>query len=167
MSRLAALPFTIRRSNDVFASGGITSTTETVHGLLRLEGEMLRVEWRVHRSTDRYGEETRTDQEVEPVRQVTIPLADLTAASIRRPWWALRGGTRLTILASSLEALAALAGPEGLSLPHPAQLELKIHRHDRSAAFDFVADLQMALGDRALRLAQGGGDSPPPLASGA
>ena len=36
MTYSAALPFTLRRSNDIFSGEGITTTTETVHGLLRL-----------------------------------------------------------------------------------------------------------------------------------
>ena len=36
MSRMAAVPFTIRRSQDEFSYTSFSSTTETVHGLLRL-----------------------------------------------------------------------------------------------------------------------------------
>ncbi|MCL4867132.1 MAG: hypothetical protein KJZ47_14655 [Gemmatimonadales bacterium] len=155
---VAALPFTIKRSDDAFGSEGIVSITETIHGLLRLSGDTLHVEWRLHRSTDRYGAETRTDREVEPVRQVAIPLAQLTGVEVRRPWWSLRGGTRMVITAASLEAFSALAGADGLTLPHPAHLELRLHRKDRAAGLHFAADLQMALGDRALRLASAGDD---------
>lgn len=152
----SALPFTIKRSDDAFSNEGIVSTTETIHGLLRLEGDTLHVQWRLHRATDRYGAETRTDREVEPVREVAIPVGELTGAEVRRPWWAWRGGSRFRLTAFSLEAFAAISGPEGLSLKHPAQVELRIHRDDRSAALNFAADLQLALSERAMRLASGG-----------
>lgn len=152
MSRPVALPFTITRGTDAYHRDGITSIVETVHGLLRFEGESLHIEWRMHRATDRYGKETRSEVLVEPVQEVTIPLGELTDATVRRPWWAFRGGSRLTITAYSLEALAA---PDGLGLPHPAQLELRIGPADRATALDFAADLRLALGERAMRLASG------------
>ncbi len=164
MSRPIALPFTIRRGSDTHNRDGFTSVVETVHGLLRVDGETLHVQWRLHRATDQYGRQTRSDVEVEPVREVAIPLGELTDAAVRRPWWAWRGGSRLTLTAWSLEAFAVLAGPDGLSLPHPAQLELRIRGDDRAAALDFVADLRLALAERAMRLASGpgGGDRLPP-----
>jgi hypothetical protein len=155
MSRPIALPFTITRGTDAYNRDGITSIVETVHGLLRVDGETLHVQWRLHRATDQYGKQTRSDVEVEPVREVAIPLGELTDAAVRRPWWAWRGGARLILTAWSLEAFAALAGPDGLSLPHPAQLELRIRGDDRAAALDFAADLRLALAERAMRLASG------------
>lgn len=152
----SVLPFTIVRGTDVFNREGVTSTTETVHGLLRFDGEALHVQWRLHRATDRYGAETRSDQEVEPVRDAVIPLADLAGAEVRRSWWSWRGRSRLRLHAASLDAFAAIAGSDGLSLKHPAQLELRIHRDDGAAALDFAADLRLAIGERAMRLASGG-----------
>lgn len=155
MSRPSVLPFTIKRGTDAYNREGITSVVETVHGLLRFEGEALHIEWRVHRATDRYGKETSSNVEVEPVRAATIPLGELTDSSVQRAWWALWGGVRLRLIAYSLDAFAALAGADGLSLPHPARLELRIRREDRAAALDFAADLRLALGERAMRLASG------------
>jgi hypothetical protein len=163
----ASLPFHLTRSSDAFDSGGITSTTETVHGLLRLDGDALHIQWRLHRSTDHYGAETRTDREVERVREVAVPLEALTRASIRRPWWSMWGGDRLVMTAATLEAFMAISGPEGLSLQHPAQLVLRIARHDRAAALNFAADLELAMSERAMRLASGDdGDELGRLSSG-
>lgn len=155
MPRPLALPFTIRRGSDAYNRDGFTSVVETVHGLLRVDGETLHVQWRLHRATDQYGRLTSSDVEVEPVREVAIPLGEVTDATVRRPWWAWWGGLRLTLTAGSLDAFAALAGPDGLSLPHPAQLELRIRGDDRAAVLDFVADLRLALAERAMRLASG------------
>ncbi|MEE2899643.1 MAG: hypothetical protein VX815_14365 [Gemmatimonadota bacterium] len=67
-----------------------TATTETVHGLLRLEGPDVTVQWRVARKTEEMkGDGYHTDEELEQVREGTIPIS-------------------------------ALAGEEGLVLAHPA-----------------------------------------------
>jgi hypothetical protein len=55
MSHIAALPFTISRSDDVVGVREITSTREQLHGLLRLEGDDLIIQWRTSRTTDRVG----------------------------------------------------------------------------------------------------------------
>ena len=54
----------------------MTTTTETVQGLLRLEGEELTVQWRLARKTeDLGGASHRTEEEFEPVGEATIPLS--------------------------------------------------------------------------------------------
>ena len=155
MTRRPTLPFTVRRSSDVITSGSITSTTETTHGLLRLEADRLVVQWRLHRSTDRIGPEIRTDVAVGEVREAVISLAGLGGAVLRRPWWALGRRVTLVLLTSDLRALDGLAGAGGLQLAHPGQLELRIRPADRDLALEFVADLALAIGERALRLASG------------
>jgi hypothetical protein len=77
------------------------------------------------------------------------------------------GGDRLVMTAATLEAFMAISGPEGLSLQHPAQLVLRIARHDRAAALNFAADLELAMSERAMRLASGDdGDELGRLSSG-
>ncbi len=49
MTRRAAVPFQLSRGQDEFTGGCVTSTTEVVHGLLRLEGDRLVVQWRLAR----------------------------------------------------------------------------------------------------------------------
>jgi len=153
MTRPTALPFSLRRASDVFHQGGIVSTTETVHGLLRMTGETVTIQWRVHRAVDRYGRETRSDHEVEPVREVTVALADLGGAEVRRPWWAFGQRPRLVLTAAALEAFEALAGPAGLQLDHPARLEVRLRREDLQAGQMFAADLALAIGERSLQAA--------------
>lgn len=60
MAHYAALPFTIRRNKDVIAGKEMTSTRETVHGLLRLDGERVLIQWRTSRAIDRVGSEIRS-----------------------------------------------------------------------------------------------------------
>ena len=88
MPRFATLPFTLRRSKNSFTADSMTTTTETVHGLLRLEGDELTVQWRLARKTeDLGGASHRTEEEFEPVGEATIPLSAMAGAIVRRPWW--------------------------------------------------------------------------------
>ena len=65
MPHSAAIPFLLQRRHDVVGLA-ITTTRETVHGLLRLDGDTLHVQWRVARSTDYVGMTIRSDKQVEP-----------------------------------------------------------------------------------------------------
>jgi len=150
MPHSMALPFTLRRSNDVISGGGITTTTETVHGLLRLVDEHLLVQWRLARKTDHLGGEIRSDEEVEAVRQVTMPLKGIAGAVVRHRWWEWPGGPRLELTASDLRAFEDVAGQSGLRMAHPAQLVLRVKRRDRLAAEEFAAEVALALAEQSL-----------------
>jgi hypothetical protein len=153
MTHYAALPFTLRRSKDVVGATEITSTKETVHGLLRLDGERVLIQWRTSRAIDRVGVEIRTDRELEAVRELSLPLAALAGAEVR--WsWGWPPGRLLVLTAADLLAFDELAGKEGLQLKHPAQFEIRIGREARFAALEFASELELALADRALRLAE-------------
>jgi len=153
MPHFAALPFTLQRNKDVIAGKEIPSTRETVHGLLRLDAACVLVQWRTSRAIDRVGSEIRSDSEVESVRELSLPLSALAGAEVRwsrLPW---RGG-RLVLTGADLRAFEDLAGKEGLQLKHPAQFEIRVARASRFAALEFVSELELALADRALRVAE-------------
>jgi len=160
MTHSAALPFFLKRSEDVIAGGSFISTHETVHGLLRLEGEQLVVQWRTARNTDHVGSEIRTDREVTPVREVVIPLAALGGSRVRDSWWPWSAG-RIVLTAADLRAFEAVAGETGLRLEHPAELVFRVRRADLDLAREFVGEVDMALADRALQAAQESGQLPP------
>jgi hypothetical protein len=145
-----ALPFSLKRSNDVIAGGEVTSTTETVHGLLRLEAERLVVQWRISREVSRVGREIRTDEELQPVREVSVPLDALADAAIKQRGWGWFRTTRLTLTAADLRAFEEVAGAAGLQLEHPATLALSIPSADQLAAREFAADLNVRLAERTL-----------------
>ena len=154
MPHSAALPFVLRRSSDVVGGMEITSTRETIHGLLRLDGDRLHIQWRVARSTDHVGMEIRTDKQVEPVREVVLPLSALAGAAVR--WrWRWPPGPYLVLTAADLRAFEEVAGVAGLSLDHPAELELRLRGEDRAAGSEFVGELELALAERALAAAEG------------
>jgi hypothetical protein len=146
----------MRRSHDVVGLE-ITSTKETVHGLLRLDGDELHIQWRVARSTDHVGREIRTDREVEPVREVTVPLSAVAGATVRRRWrWP--PVVYLVLTATDLRAFEEVAGAAGLSLDHPAELALRLRGGDRELGSEFVGELELALAERALAAAEGKGE---------
>lgn len=147
MTSLAAVPFTLKRSTDLWTSSGdYESTTETAHGLVRLESERLVLQWRVAvrtESIDGAGYETR--EEIEPVQEMVIPLASVAGAVVpRRRWWQLTG-PRLVLTATDLLAFEKIAGQQGLKLMHPAKLVLRIKRADRLIAEEFAAELALTL----------------------
>jgi hypothetical protein len=155
MPHIPALPFTLRRSNDVIRRKEITSTVETIHGLLRVDGDSLVLQWRVQRQTDRVGAEIRSDRELDPVREAAIPIAAVSGAVVRVPRWRLGRGGRLVLTAADLRAFEGLTGPGGLELAHPAQLVLDVRKQDRDAARELAMQVELAIGDHALRIAAG------------
>ena len=151
MSRLATLPFHFRRSRDILGAPSNTSSTETVHGLLSLEGDELTMQWRLARKTKHGGaEHWRTEEEFEAIREATIPLSAIAGATVWRPWWRFWSGPRIVLLASDLQALEAVTGEDGLRLAHPAKLVLPVHRSDALVAAEFAAELEIAVAGRAL-----------------
>jgi hypothetical protein len=154
MAQPSALPFILTRSDDVFGGGTITSTAETIHGLLRLDADMLVIQWRLTRTVDRMGAEIRSDQEVEPVREVSIPLRAVAAAAIRESWWPWASTVRCVLTAADMRAFEPVVGATGLKLDHPAEIVLRVRRADRDAARLFAGDLELALAERALRDAE-------------
>ena len=165
---MTAVPFFLKRSEDAFTSN-VTSTRERVHGLLRLEEDRLVVQWRRDRTTEHVGAtEMSTDTTYEEVREVSLPLASVAGARVRRRWWAFWEGPRLVLRSADLRAFDTLAGAEGLRLGHPAELELRLRRKDALVAEEFSADLALAvaqLGEAERRDALGGPPEPPGLRS--
>ena len=169
MSPRLAFPFVLRRSKDEVGVFEITSMSETVHGVLRLEDDRLAFQWRVSRSTDVVGFEIRTDRELEPVREEELPLSALAGATVRWRWFRWPPGRYLVLTAADLRAFEAVGGEAGLKLDHPAELEIKIRRADRTAAAEFAGELNLAIAERALAAAEAArglapgsaGDRPP------
>lgn len=154
MPHLAALPFLLERSHEVIGRE-ITSTSETIHGLLRLDGTRLVVQWRLERTTERIGSEIRSDREVEPVREVVLPLESVAGAQLRTSIWPWISRARLVLTAADLRAFEPIAGAAGLEVDHPAELTLFVRRADLAIAGEFVGELELAIAERALALAEG------------
>ncbi len=162
MLRTAALPFSLRRSQDVLGSAEMTTTTEKVHGLLRLDGDRLVIQWRLTRKTQTLGTEIRTEEKMEPVREIDLPLRAVSGAKVRRPWWLFGTGLRLVLTAADLQAFDGLAGEGGLKLGHPAEVVLRLRRRDALAAEEFTAELALALAELSLPEPKSPGTLAPP-----
>jgi hypothetical protein len=164
MIRTATVPFTIRRSKDEFGTTTFSSTTETVHGLLRLEGEEVIIQWRLDRKTERYSATSiKTDEDMEPVREVVIPLDAVAGAFVRKRWWEFWKGPWLVLTAADLHAFDRVAGDGGLRLAHPAEMVVGLRRADRMLAEEFTAELTLAVAE----LTAGGSSSRGRIAEGA
>ena len=147
MPSFAAVPFTLKRSSDLWdAKGGYESRTETAHGLVRLEAERMVVQWRLAVHTEVIGSEKyETREEIEPVQEIVIPLDKVAGAVVPvRRWWNV-AGPKLVVAASDLLAFEKIAGEQGLKLKHPAKLVLRIKRADRLIAEEFAAELALAV----------------------
>ncbi len=150
-----SLPFTLRRSEQEVKGAGYTSTHERVDGLLRLGDGVLSIQWRRARTIEEVGPVgIRTDRELEAVEEFTLPLSSLAGASLRRSWLRWPPGTYLHLTAADLQGFEPVAGPRGLQLSHPAELVVRVATRDGDAAREFVAELELALAQRALEAAE-------------
>ena len=145
-SAVCAVPFTLKRSSDLWDGGSYTTKTETAHGLLRLEPQRLVIQWRLAVRTQEFNSASWTSKdEFEPAREVAVPLRDVAGAHVRRNWWTALAGPRLVVTAADLVAFDDIAGGQGLKLKHPAKLVFRVKRADRILAEEFAAELALAL----------------------
>lgn len=161
---MSAVPFTFKRSQDL-GSWKYESATgvyeanrqETAHGLARLEEDRLVIQWRLAVKRQLWSASSwETREDIEPVREIAIPLANVSGAFVQeRRWWEWTGA-RLVITASDLLAFEKIAGQEGLRLQHPSRLVLRIKSVDRLIAREFAAELAL----KVAQLPAGQGDVP-------
>ncbi len=155
---VCAVPFTLKRSSDLWDAGSYTTKRETAHGLLRLELERLVIQWRLAVRTESLERASWTAKdEIGPVRETAVPLADVAGAAVPRSRWGFLKGPRLVVTAADLVAFDEIAGGHGLKLKHPAKLVLRIRRADRLLAEEFAAELVLAV----ARLPRGGEETGP------
>ena len=147
MTATSAVPFTLKRSSDLHtARGGYESTTETAEGLVRLEPGRLVIQWRLAVRTEAVkGAAYETREQIEPVREIVIPLNRVAGAFVTEGWWTRLAGPKLVITAADLLAFEEIAGPHGLRLRHPSKLVLRLKRADRLIAEEFTAELALAV----------------------
>lgn len=146
-----AVPFTLRRGHDAFTASTVTTTVETIHGLLRLDGGELVVQWRRSVKTDHMGAASiHSDEEVDAVHERAVPLSAVDGMDVRRSRWTPWAAPVMVLRAADLAAFDEIAGAEGLRLDHPAELVLGIRRRDRLLAEEFAAELTLALARRTL-----------------
>lgn len=151
MTVRAAVPFLLKRGEDVMTATSVETTRETIHGVIRLESERVVLQWRLDRKTEVMGGTgMRTDQEFEPVREVEVPLDGVAGATVRAGWLGWLLGPKLVLTAADLAVFEVVAGADGLRMDHPAQLHVRVRRRDRLLAEEFCAELALVLAERSL-----------------
>ncbi len=100
------------------------------------------------------------------MREATIPIASVSGAVVRSPRWRLGRARRLILTAADLRAFEGLTGPGGLELAHPAQLVLDVRKQDKDAARELATQVELAIGDHALRIAEGDDAAATPVLAG-
>ena len=153
MLETTALPFVWHRHQQEFTNSEYTATSETVHGLLRLDAASLYIQWRITREVRRYGVETNTDRQQHTVREVEIPLIKLSDARVKRIWYRLPPREALVLTASDLQTFEVVTAEDqipGLALNHPAELVLEVRRRDRKLLHNFVSALRVSISERVL-----------------
>lgn len=122
--------------------GGSEYARAIIDGVIRLEGEDLILEF-VETRTGVPGSNTTTRASDVIVRR--IPLEHLDSLGFARAWF--RGG-RIELRVRRLDVLGGLVGPG------ETQVSLRIDRKDAFLARDFVASVNLASAERALRDAE-------------
>ncbi|MBT8462371.1 MAG: hypothetical protein KJO44_07570, partial [Gemmatimonadetes bacterium] len=142
--RQAALPFILEGKEEVLGISELTSTKDTIHGLLRLDGDKLVIQWRL---TIKIEHLTETDEEHGDVNTHVLPLDSIVGVALRHRWWELWLGPRLVLTATDMLAFEHLTGEEGLPLSHPAELAFRLRRRERLAGEEFVAEMILAMAE--------------------
>ena len=163
MPQIPALPFTLHRSNGVISGKEITSTVETIYGLLRVDSDSLVLQWRVQRRTDRVAPRSAAIANSIPCGKPRSRRLR-SSAVVRSPRWRRGRPGRLVLTAADLRAFESLTGPGGLELAHPAQLMLEVRREDKDAARELAMQVELTIADHALRIAEGDAAAAPALA---
>ena len=130
------------RGTDRFDGLQAESTSFRVHGLLRLEGDALVIQWGGTVQIQDFGLFTfRDEQEVLSDESVVVPVRDLYRALAVGGWWR----PRLMIQAKELGALAAVPGEEH------GTVQFWCARRDRPIATSMAAAINAAIAAAPLR----------------
>jgi hypothetical protein len=122
-------------------SSGVYDSSVRIHGLARLEGNTLILEWSGTISHDEVGKTIGSWTESLPVKSASIPLSSLATVEFRRGWLL---SPRLVLRASDLNGFSGIPGVEA------GVLVLRLLRRDRRAGRDLAANLELGLADAAL-----------------
>ncbi len=147
-----ALPFRLRVVEPAVAvrRNAVDTTESRLHGLARLDGSTLRLEWSgTVESTVVRGPEVRIERRELPVSGLEVPVQELARVELRGRWFR----PRLVLRPVRLDGLAAVPSATG------GTLTLWIERRDWALAGELAASLEVEMADAALRAAS----APPAL----
>jgi hypothetical protein len=131
------LPFTLKvAGKDEFKGLRAESTSFVFHGIARLEGETLILEWAGTARVQRVDPLSVRDEELKlPAETLIIPVHRLRSAEVAGRLWRMR----LELSAGDLTTLAAVPSE------NQSVVRLWIRRRDRELAAAFAARLNQAL----------------------
>jgi hypothetical protein len=131
------LPFRLKvPGKDEFRGLRAVSISYRFHGVMRLEGALLVIEWQGAAQVQDVGALSVRDDRLDlPDERLTIPVSHLYRVTLAGGWWR----PRLTLQAKSLRALAMV----------PSEDHGTVHfwyaRRDRAAAIEMEAALNAAI----------------------
>jgi hypothetical protein len=126
-------------------SGLARSVSLSLHGIVRLEGDQVILEWSGTRRVAEAGRGlARSAEEPVPVSRVVLPVASLGRVALRRHWW-----RRRLVLRS-----ADLAAVQSVPTARSGEIVLDVSRADRHVAADLVSRIELAVADHALAAAE-------------
>lgn len=136
------LPFRLKvQGKDEFRGLHAVSTSFRFHGLLRLEGYVLTIEWGGVAQVQDVGALTiRADRLALPDERFTVPVSHLFRATLVGGWWR----PRLTLQAKELGALAVVPSEEH------GTVQCWYARGDRTLALAMAAALSDAIAAASL-----------------
>jgi hypothetical protein len=149
----AAVPFTLRVPGESRVEGPqVSSTTHRMHGIARLEGASMVLEWSGTTEEQIVGPASvRAKRTAIPIARAEVPVGRLAGFELRG-WWR----PRIELWASDLDTLARVPGVER------GRLRLWLARRDRRAAAELVLGVQLEMAEEALRAADASGELPSP-----
>ncbi len=125
--------------------GVARSVSMRLHGVLRLAGDKLVLEWSGTRHLSEAGRgSARSVTEPVPVSRVVLPVASLGRIALRQRWWR----PRIELVSNDLAAVAGVPSARG------GRIELAIARSDRHSAADLISRIELAAADHALAAAE-------------
>lgn len=131
------LPFKLKvPGKDQFTGFNAVSTSFRFHGLLRLEGDELTIEWGGEAQVQEVGALTVRDDHLPlPQEQIVVPVSRLFKATLAGGWWR----PRLRLQARELAVLSIVPSEQ-----HGA-VEFWYARADRDAALALASALQAGI----------------------
>jgi hypothetical protein len=131
------LPFRLKvPGKDEFQGLHAVSISYRFHGVLRLEGALLAIEWQGAAQVQDVGAlSVRDDRLALPDERLTVPVSHLYRATLAGGWWR----PRLTLQAKVLRALAIVPSEDH------GTVHLWYARRDRAAAIEMAAALNAAI----------------------
>lgn len=152
------IPFKMKvehpRADETFAMTELMSASRSIEGLLRMDGDDMVLQFRVHDYV--LDVNMKQEKDTSEAHEVRVPLASLAEAKLKG-WW--RGKLVLTSMdLTTFEALGCTDGRVVLTVPRAAKPDAA----ELATALAFrISDMELAGIDEDIRRLEGGQDDAP------